>query len=338
MLTHLNHSPTKPARAVILGARGFVSTYLQSWCKRNKVPFLAISSDEVDLTRIANAPRLAALLDPKDAVVMTSSIQPDKGRDYHALMANLRMVETACMALEAAPCAQFICLSSDAVYDASKIPLDEDSTREPVDIYGLSHVAREMIVSSALGQQNLPVCILRITAIYGPGDTHNGYGPNRFVRSAIKEGRIVLFGRGEERRSHVYIDDVAEIIGRCLRWRSAGKLNVAVRQALSYKEIAEEAVRLVGGPVEITYAPRTVPIVHKPYKPTQVFRFLYNLGRPISPIVHRTFVNSALFAAFPDFKFTPFEAGLAAFVASERDRMSGETSANVNEGIGMVRS
>lgn len=319
MLKHLNPAPQRPARVVILGAHGFVSTHLQAWCRRNEVAFRAVSSQEIDLTRREHAPQLAALLHPDDAIVMTSSVQPDKGRDYRALMANLRMVETVILALESSACAHFVCLSSDAVYDAEKIPLDEDSTREPTSVYALSHIAREMLLCAELEQRKIPVCVLRLTAIYGAGDTHNAYGPNRFVRTALKEGRIVLFGRGEERRSHIYIDDAVEVIGRSLKLRSAGTLNVAVRRAVAYRQVAEEVVRLAGRPVEISYAPRTLPVVHKPYKPTQVFRFIYNLGRPIGPVVHRSFVNSAVFAAFPDFRFTPLKKGLSSLIAAESE-------------------
>jgi nucleoside-diphosphate-sugar epimerase len=322
MLKHLNPAPQWPARVVILGAHGFVSTHLQTWCRGNAIAFRAVSSQEIDLTRRDNAPQLAALLRPDDAMVMTSSVAPDKGRDYRTLMDNLRMVETVIMALERSACAHFICLSSDAVYDADKIPLDEDSSREPTDVYALSHIAREMLLCSELERRKLPICVLRLTAIYGTGDTHDAYGPNRFVRTALKEGRIVLFGRGEERRSHIYIDDAIDVIGRALKHRSTGTLNVAVRPALTYAQVAEEVVRLVARPVEITYAPRTVPIVHKPYKPTQIFRFIYRLGRPISPVVHRTFVNSALFAAFPDFRFTPLEKGLLSFIAAESEALA----------------
>jgi nucleoside-diphosphate-sugar epimerase len=317
---------------VILGAHGFLSTHLQAWCARKEVPYRAISSREIDLTRLENAPHLAALLRADDALVMTSCVPPDKGKDYRALMANLRMVETVIAALEKVPCSHFVCLSSDAVYYADKIPLDEDSTREPTDVYALSHTAREMLVGSELARLAIPAAVLRLTGIYGPGDTHNAYGPNRFVRSALAEGRIVLFGKGEERRSHVYIEDAVEIIGRSLGLRSAGILNVAVRRALSYQRVANEVVKLLGRPVEVSYARRTVPVIHKPYKPTQVFRFIYNLGRPIGPVVHRTFLNSAVFAAFPGFEFTPIEQGLAAFIAAEQKAMS--AGGGRNEGAG----
>jgi len=318
MLTHGREHMRPPARVVILGARGFISRHLQRRCLDEGVPFRAIGSGEINLTDSTSASDLAGLLREDDAIVMTSTLTPEHGRDYRVFMANVRMAETVCLALDRARCAHFVYLSSDAVYDAQKIPLDEDSTREPTDLYALAHVAREMILGSELERRGIPLCVLRLTNIYGTGDTHNAYGPNRFVRTALNEGRIEIFGGGEERRSHVSIADAVDLIGRCLRLRSAGTLNVAVRHAVSFKSVAEEVARLVGHPVQIKHVQRTVKPIHKPYKPTQVFRFIYNLGRPIGPIVHRTFLNAAVFKAFPEFAFTPLDTGLASFIAAER--------------------
>ncbi len=324
MLTHLNPAPQVPGRVVILGASGFISRHLQDWCGSGGIECLAVGSGDVDLGIVENAPRLAALLRPGDAVVMTSILTPDKGRDHGTLMRNLRMAETVCLALESAPCAHFVYLSSDAVYDAHQIPLDEDSTREPTDLYALCHTAREMMLGSALGGKGIPLCVLRLTTIYGPGDTHVSYGPNRFVRTALREGRIEIFGKGEERRSHVYIGDAVELIGLSLAHRSSGTLNVAYRPAVSFLEVAESVSRLAGRPVRFEFAPRTVPVIHRPYKPTQLFRFIYNLGRPIGQVVHRTFVNTAVFEAFPDFRFTPLDKGIELFLEAERAAPAGE--------------
>lgn len=318
MLSHLSPAPRPPGRVVILGANGFISRHLQAWCRSGGIECVAVGSNDIDLCDTGNAPRLAALLRPGDAVVMTSILTPDKGRDAATLMRNLRMAETACLALERSPCAHFVYLSSDAVYDAHQIPLDEDSTREPTDLYALAHTAREMMLGSALAAKGIPLCVLRLTTIYGPGDTHVSYGPNRFVRSALKDGRIEIFGKGEERRSHVYIGDAVALIGLSLAHRSSGTLNVACRPAVSFLEVAQAVIRLAGRPVRFDYSPRTVPVIHRPYKPTQLFRFIYNLGRPIGQVVHRTFVNSAVFAAFPEFSFTPLEKGLALFLEDER--------------------
>jgi len=249
---------------------------------------------------------------------MTSSLTPEKGRDYQTLMSNLRMAETVCQALEVATCAHFVYLSSDAVYGSNKIPLNEDSTLEPSDLYALSHIGREMMLGPVLARKKIPSCILRLTSIYGAGDTHNAYGPNRFVRSALRDGQIKLYGRGEEHRSHVFIEDAIRLIGLTLQHRSSGVLNIASREAMSFAYIADTVTRLVEHPITISYLPRTIPIIRKPYKLTPVFRFLYKLTRPVGPIVHRTFVNSAIFTAYPEFRFTPFETGVRSFIATER--------------------
>ena len=303
-----------PRRVLLLGANGFLSRHLRTALAAAGIDCLAVSSREADLTDPASVPRLKTLLRPDDSVVMMSTLTPDKGRDYRILMKNVRMAETVCELLASCRCGHFVYLSSDAVYDAHQIPLDEDSSREPVDLYALMHTAREMMIGSVLEKTGVPLCILRPSNIYGPGDTHNNYGPNRFVRTAVREGRIVLFGKGEERRSHLFVRDATDLIIRVLQHHSAGSLNLAAKPAVSFKDVADLIIKRWHQPVLIEHAPRTVPPIHRPYKPTQIFRFIYNLGRPIGPIVHRPYAVSAIFKAFPDFKFTPMEEGLAAYL------------------------
>lgn len=318
MLSHHNPVRKKPDRVVILGSHGFIGRHLRHWCDANGLACLAIGTNDVDLSETSNVHHLASLLRPGDAVVMTSILTPEKGRDYLTTMRNLRMVETVCRALAETPCSHFLYLSSDAVYDAHKIPLDEESTREPIDLYALCHTGREMMLSAELSRLMIPLCIFRLTMVYGSGDTHNAYGPNRFVRTAIVDGKILLFGKGEEKRSHIFIEDVIQLTGLALEYRSAGTLNVATQFSVSFAKIAQIVIDLVGGPVRLEYAPRTIAAIHPPYKLTQFFRFIYNLGRPISSVVHRTFVNKAVFAAFPEFHFTPLKDGLAKLVDAEQ--------------------
>jgi UDP-glucose 4-epimerase len=135
-----------------------------------------------------------------------------------------------------------------------------------------------------------PLVMLRPTLIYGAGDPHNGYGPNRFRRLANKGEPIVLFGEGEEQRDHVLIDDVAEIAARVIYRRSSGVLNVATGVTTSFREIAQEVVKASGRSVPISSAPRSGPLPHNGYRP---------------------FDNAACRAAFPDFAFVPLREGLA---------------------------
>lgn len=79
------------------------------------------------------------------------------------------------------------------------------------------------------------LCTLRPTLIYGIEDPHNGYGPNKFWRSAAAGEDIVLFGNGEERRDHVWVEDVAEVVVRVLLHQSIGCLNVATGKVHSFR-------------------------------------------------------------------------------------------------------
>src|SRR6202035_3325660 len=109
----------------------------------------------------------------------------------------------------------------------------------PVSMHGTMHLARELMLKATIKP---PLGIVRSTLIYGAGDPHNGYGPNRFRRLAAKGEEIVLFGEGEECRDHVFIDDVAEIVARILYLRSRGTLNVATGTVHSFRVIAEKVV------------------------------------------------------------------------------------------------
>jgi UDP-glucose 4-epimerase len=318
MLTHTRSEDTAPARVVILGATGFFASHLVKALSTGGIHHRAVGRSELDLTKPEAAARLAAILEPTDAIAMMSGLTPDRSRGIPALMDNLRMAESVCGALGRAKCGHFVYVSSEAVYDADRIPLDEDSSREPVDLYALTHTAREMMLNSVLTAAGTPYCIVRPTNIYGPGDTHANYGPNRFVRTALGEGRIVLFGRGEERRSHLYINDMIELMVRVIRRQSAGVLNLAMSPSVTFLQAAETVARHCPRPVSLEFKPRTVPPIHRPYKPSQVFRFLSRLGRGISPVVHRPYSVSAIFKAFPDFRYTPFEEGITAYVNAEQ--------------------
>ena len=318
MLAHRNKQPIPPNRVVLLGANGFLATHLRRELTSAGINCLALGRADLDLVQANSAEQLSHLIRADDTLIMSSILTPEKGRDFHVFMANLEMVHSVCLALETVPCAHFVYLSSDAVYDAHKIPLDEDSTREPIDLYALTHTAREMLLASVLSRGSTPFCALRPTNIYGYGDTHCNYGPNSFVRSALRDGRIVVYGRGEERRSHLYIDDAVSLIKRVILLRSEGTLNLAVHPAVSFLYVAHLVVKNCDRHVNVEFAPRTIKAVHHPYKPTQIFRFIYNLGRKIGPIVHRPYSVSAIFDAFPDFQFTPLELGLTTYLTLQK--------------------
>jgi UDP-glucose 4-epimerase len=149
------------------------------------------------------------------------------------------------------------------------------------------HLAREVMFSGAF--EGL-LATLRPTLIYGAADPHNGYGPDRFRRLAAAGKPIVLFGEGEERRDHVWIDDVADLAAQVVLRRSVGALNIATGTTASFRDIAKMVAGVCDRPVAVTGSPRAAPMPRNGY---------------------RSFDVAACRAVFPDFTYTTLDEGLA---------------------------
>lgn len=286
MLQHQLQTPALPGRTVILGAGGFVGAATAAAVRAAGGEVLGLGRGELDLLAADAAERLAAKLSPEDAVVFVSAKAPVK--DNAMLLDNIRMGDAVCRALAARPVAHLVYVSSDAVYADTPVPLTEASPAAPGSLHGAMHVAREVMLRANLPQ--IPLAILRPTLIYGANDPHNGYGPNRFRRLAAEGSPIVLFGEGEELRDHVLVDDVARLLLLILSHRSTGILNAASGRVTSFRRLAEMAVELEGRPVQIQGSPRKGPMPHNGYRPFDI---------------------SAIQRAFPEFRPTPIEEGMA---------------------------
>ncbi len=282
MLEH--HSPVSqhPARAVVIGAGGFVGGAIAQRLAQEKVPVLGITRKDVDLLQPGAGKKLAGLLRADDSAVFVSALAP--ARNTAVLMQNLVMAEQVMQALAAQPVAHLVYVSSDSVYADDGNPVTERSCCQPSSMHGMMHAARELMLKSEL---KVPLAVLRPSLLYGARDPHNGYGPNRFRRFAEKGETITLFGEGEERRDHVYIDDVAQLACLVIMRRSRGVLNIATGVSTSFRDIAEMVAVLAKKSVELRGTPRQ------------------------NPITHRHFDIAACLKAFPQFRYTPLREGLA---------------------------
>ena len=295
-LSHAHSEPRSPARVVVLGSRGFLGSRLLKACATAKIAAVGIGSRDIDLTDPAAGVRLAECLRPNDAVVFLAAITPDKGRDSAAHMHNLAMGRAVAEAARSAEIAHLVYASSDAVYSSATAVISEETPAAPPDLYGAMHRARELMLA---GEARTPLAVLRFTALYGTGDTHNSYGPNRFLRQALKDGRIPLFGNGEEKRDHLDVDDAVDLILSVMMCRSAGLLNVATGKSVTFRRVADLIATQAGRAIEIGPSPRQ------------------------NPVTHRHFDTTNLVRAFPDARFRRLEEGLAAMLAEERAAADG---------------
>ena len=283
MLEHLNVIAVKPSRVVVMGGSGFVGGAIVHRLESAGIQSLSIGHRTVDLLAPDGADRLASMLTPEDSFIAVSALAPVKNLEM--LAKNIVMVRAIIEALIKVPPLHILNIGSDAVFGDKPLPLTESSPKAPTSLHGAMHAAREIAFSDV----KAPLATLRPTLIYGAADPHNGYGPNRFLRSALSGNDIALFGEGEERRDHIFINDVAELAVQIVLHRSRGSLNAVTGQVRSFRAIAEDVAQLFNPPPFIKTSPRQGPIPHGGYRP---------------------FNNGATFVAFPDFRYTSFEEGL----------------------------
>ena len=290
MLHHRKADGALPRRVVVLGGTGFLGRATMRHLADRGIDMLSLGSADVDLTQPEAVEQLRGCLRADDAVVLASAITREKGRDVETFMKNVSMAVHVAKALTTVSCAHLLYLSSDAVYEDATSPIHERTCSNPSDIYGLMHLVRERLLATTMSQLDTPLGVLRLAAIYGSGDTHNSYGPNRFLQEVKKEQSITLFGEGEEQRDHLFVEDAARLIVLCLVHRSEGLLNLATGKGVSFLQVAQTLERLRVVPTEVVKSPRA------------------------TPITHRYFDVSALREAFPSFEFTSLGEGLAEMV------------------------
>jgi nucleoside-diphosphate-sugar epimerase len=114
--------------------------------------------------------------------------------------------------------------SSREVYGAaSKVPVSEDQTLRPVNIYGESKVAAEYLVRNYSRLTKRPVIIFRFSNVYGSIHDHATRVIPAFVRASITESAIRMDGE-DHTFDFTHVDDTASAIKAAVNQISNGRL------------------------------------------------------------------------------------------------------------------
>jgi UDP-glucose 4-epimerase len=136
------------------------------------------------------------------------------------------------------------------------LPVDEDHPVSPVDVNGISKSATEQLHLLYGELYGIRTSSVRLTNVYGPRqrlrDDLQGFLPI-FVRRALSDEPITVFGDGAQERDCLYVDDVIECLLLTARSAEApGEVfNVGNDERLSLRSIAKAIVAAAGsGSVE----------------------------------------------------------------------------------------
>ena len=134
---------------------------------------------------------------------------------------------------------------------AVSLPVSETAPTYPKGIYEVSRLTAEKITQIYHDIHGIRSIMLRLTNIYGPRAQmkHARYGvANWFVRLAIDNASIKVFGDGLLKRDFLYIDDCIQAMLMTTQCESAyGQIfNVGIDQPTTFKELAETLIRVAG--------------------------------------------------------------------------------------------
>jgi len=131
------------------------------------------------------------------------------------------------------------------------LPVGEDHPMDPMNIYAVHRLLGEKYHVVYCRSFGLSTCVLRLSNPFGPRQQmrHAKYGIlNWFIRLALEDKEITVYGDGGQARDYFYIDDAVDAFMRAGRMEQAhGKtFNVGSGKAITVAEAARTIVEVVG--------------------------------------------------------------------------------------------
>ena len=109
--------------------------------------------------------------------------------------------------------------------------------------------------------------IVRIFNTYGPRMRgHDGRAVPEFIRQALKNKPVTVFGKGQQTRSFCYVSDLVNGLYKLLLSGYNQPVNIGNPHEITLNELAKEIIKITGSKSKIVYKPLPVddPKVRRP--------------------------------------------------------------------------
>lgn len=131
------------------------------------------------------------------------------------------------------------------------LPVNEEAPTNPKGIYEISNLTAEKIIKVYNDMHGIKSVLLRLTNVYGPRSQmkHSRFGVcNWFIRLAMDDDKIQVFGDGSILRDFCYVDDCVDAILRlALEPNAYGEIfNVGSDIPVNFLELTKTIVKVAG--------------------------------------------------------------------------------------------
>lgn len=241
----------KPSDVAILGS-GFIGSHLARTLSDVGYSYRLVSSAQCDLTDACQVRRALQDCTGNTSIVMTACVTRLRDNSYAGFNRNVLMAENLAAFLRTNKVRNVVFLSTVDVYgllEDSRI-IHEGLPLRPDDYYSMSKVVSEFILTKACSSQNIPLAILRLTGVYGPGDDGKS-AMWKMARSAVDRGTISIYGDGQDKRDFITVQDVAKVIFYEITTPRHHIVNVSTGTSHTIMDIARCLVEYVPSTIEV---------------------------------------------------------------------------------------
>ena len=218
--------------------------------RRNKnFKFVEANLFEVDLVK---------LMDGIDVVFHQSAqagVRASWGKTFKIYCDNnilaTQMLLEAC---RESPVKKFVYASSSSVYGETKdLPMRESSLPCPVSPYGVSKLAAEHLCFLYYKNFGIPTISLRYFTVYGARQRPD-MAFHRFLRWALENQTLKVYGDGEQSRDFTHVDDIVEANWLAFEKALPGEVfNIGGGSRITLNGVIEIIMEITGRELEVDY-------------------------------------------------------------------------------------
>ncbi|MCL3837898.1 NAD-dependent epimerase/dehydratase family protein [Aeromicrobium duanguangcaii] len=234
---------SQEAEVAVVGGRGFIGGALVRRLRADGVPVAVLGRGDL----AAGAGLVERARRSRTIYWAASSINPALARSQpERVAADLAGFDEFLDALGRSEARLVLLSSGGTVYGRATPPFTESTPTAPISEYGAAKLALEQ----RLRERHPNAVVARISNAYGPGQAlAPGQGViGHWLRSVVREEPIEVFGGLDTARDYLYVDDLADALGRLHHRANAAPavVNLGSGRPTTLKEILDLIHEITG--------------------------------------------------------------------------------------------
>lgn len=241
----------KRLRVVVTGATGFIArNFIKTYS--DMFDIVGLSRRKLDDTN-CNAlfvqtsydDDLKSILKSADAIVHLAAkkVSSRETQSMKLYFPDIELYENLIKASLDAGVKKIINISSRCVYGSSYVRNNERDLPNPINHYGIAKYTNELISGYYRSRGNILIDDLRLSQVYGNPHDNNSL-INTFIKDALANRNLNLYGDPETFRDYIYIKDVVRAIYSFLSSDTSGVYNVASGEVITRQKLASTIIKV----------------------------------------------------------------------------------------------